>query len=195
MGRIGLPSSLVKVWPSSSPRWRWPSRRWPRTSWKKTAEARPLRMAGPLKGSVTGASRSASRFLAMAMVLSVRVFWSGRWAAESASKVSARKRSMPSAARVRATMTRRATWLGVATLRALGGDEVVGLGGGLELDLVGEDVGILREEAGEFAQALLPGGAVDDQGGRRREQVGLRASRRRSRRRRPLPWRGPAARS
>ena len=53
-GRMGLPSSLVKVWPSSSPRWRWPSRRWPRTSWKKTAAARPLRMAGPLKGSVIG---------------------------------------------------------------------------------------------------------------------------------------------
>ena len=51
----------------------------------------------------------------MAMVLSVRVFWSGRWATSSASKVSARKRSMPSAARVRATMTRRATWFGVAT--------------------------------------------------------------------------------
>ena len=44
------------------------------------------------------------------------VFWSGRWASVSASKVSARKRSMPSAARVRATMTSRATWLGVATL-------------------------------------------------------------------------------
>ena len=70
VGRIGLPSSLVKVWPSSSPRWRWPSRRWPRTSWKKTAEARPLRMAGPLKGSVMGATRRASRFFAMARVLS-----------------------------------------------------------------------------------------------------------------------------
>ena len=34
-----------------------------------TAEARPLRMAGPLKGSVTGASRRASRFFAMAMTL------------------------------------------------------------------------------------------------------------------------------
>jgi hypothetical protein len=50
------------------------SRRWPRTSWKKTAEARPLRMAGPLKGSVTGASRRASRFFAMATVLSVMAF-------------------------------------------------------------------------------------------------------------------------
>ena len=39
----------------------------------------------------------------MAMALSAIVFWSGRWAGESASKVSARNRSMPSAARVRAT--------------------------------------------------------------------------------------------
>ena len=173
---MGLPSSLVKVWPSSSPRWRWPSRRWPRTSWKKTAEARPERMAGPLKGSVIGAARRASRFFAMAMVLSVRVFWSGRWAAASASKVSARKRSMPSAARVRATMTRRATWLGVATRGAFGGDEVVGLGGGFERDVVVEDVGVLLEESRRARGGGSPRRCVSTtSGGRTGGRIGLRA--------------------
>ena len=120
-------------------------------------------MAGPLKGSVMGAVRRATRFFAMARVLSARDFWSGRWAASSASKVSTRKRSMPSAARVRATMTRRATWLGVATRAPCGGDEVVGLGGGGHADGVEEDVGELLEEAGELAEAVLPGGPVDDE--------------------------------
>ncbi len=67
---------------------------------------------------------------------------------------------MPSAARVRATTTRRATWLGVADAGAFGGDEVVGLVGGLEADGVVEDVGELLEEGGELAQAGLPLGAV-----------------------------------
>ncbi len=58
---------------------------------------------------------------------------------------------------------------GCGDLCAFGGDEVVGLGGGLEGDVVEEDVGVLLEEAGEFAQAVLPGGAVDDQDGRWRE--------------------------
>jgi hypothetical protein len=40
--------------------------------------------------------------------------------------------------------------------RALGGDEVVGLVGRLKLDLVCKYIGKLREELGDFAQALLP---------------------------------------
>ena len=42
---------------------------------------------------------------------------------------------------------------------ALGGDEVVGLGRGLERGGVGEDVGELGEEGGELAEARLPRGA------------------------------------
>ena len=41
---------------------------------------------------------------------------------------------------------------------AFGGDEVVGFGGGLEADVIEEDVGELLEEAGEVAEAGLPGG-------------------------------------
>ncbi len=52
---------------------------------------------------------------------------------------------------------------GSGDLGALGGDEVVGFGGGFERDVVEEDVGVLLEEAGELAQAVLPGGAVDDE--------------------------------
>ncbi len=61
-------------------------------------------------------------------------------------------------------MTSRATWLGGSDFSAVGGDEVVGLGGGLKGDVVEEDVRILFEDAGELAEAILPGVAVDDQG-------------------------------
>jgi len=80
------------------------------------------------------------------------------------------KRSIPSAARVRATMTSRATWLGVATF-APRRRRSSRSRGGLERDVVEEDVGVLLEEAGEFAQAILPGGAVDHQSGRRWKQL------------------------
>ena len=51
------------------------------------------------------------------------------------------------------------------------GDEVVGLGGGLKGDVVEEDLGILLEDAGELAKAILPGVAVDDENRRGREQI------------------------
>jgi len=64
---------------------------------------------------------------------------------------------------------------GIGGVGAFGGDEVVGLIDRLEGDLVGEDVRELGEEAGDFAQTLLPGGAVDDQRRRGRKQAGLEA--------------------
>ena len=170
---MGLPSILVKVWPSSSPRWRWPSSRWPSTSWKKTAEARPLRIAGPLKGSVTGATRSASRFFAISMAFSATVFWSGRRAADSASKVSISEEIHAVGGACSRNNDQPRHMAGRGHARALGGDEVVGLVGRLKLDLVGKYVGKLREELGDFAQALLPRSAIDDQRRRRGKQVRL----------------------
>ena len=54
---------------------------------------------------------------------------------------------------------------GRADAGAFGGDEVVGLVRGLQADGVVEDVGVLLEEAGELAQAVLPLGLVLHQRG------------------------------
>ena len=105
-------------------------------------------MAGPLNGSVMGAARSASRFFAIARVFSVEslligqvgggVGLEGLGAEEVHAIGGTRSRNDDEASDV----------AGSGHVRAFGGDEVVGLSGGLELDCVREDVGILREEAG-----------------------------------------------
>lgn len=56
---------------------------------------------------------------------------------------------------------------------AFGGDEVVGLAGGLEGDVVEEDIGELLEGAGEIAEAGFPGGLVDGKGWRGWEEIGF----------------------
>ena len=55
---------------------------------------------------------------------------------------------------------------------ALGGDEVVGLVGGREVDAAEEDVGVLLEEAGELTQACLPRGLICGRGMERRKGRG-----------------------
>ena len=148
--------SLVKVWPSSSPRWRWPSRRWPSTSWKKTAEARPERMAGPSKGSVTGALRSASRLLPSSRMAASSSACVGRPSTVSASKVCSRKRSMPSSARVTATTTSARQHMRRDDARPFGGGEVIGLVLDGEQDHVLVHVRIFAEDAATVPSPAAP---------------------------------------
>jgi len=112
LGRIGLPSSLVKVCPSSSPRCRWPPAG-DEDLVEETAEARPLSIAGPLNAPSPRHRRS-SRFFAIAIVFSATVFCRAD-ARRFGLECSTRKRSIPSAARVRATITSRANLAGVST--------------------------------------------------------------------------------
>ena len=55
---------------------------------------------------------------------------------------------------------------------AFGGDEVIGFGGGGEADGVEEDVGKLQEGGGDLAEAGLPGGGIDGERRRGREDGG-----------------------
>ena len=113
-GSTSWPTFFVNVCPSSSSRCRCPSSLCPSTSWKNTAAARPLSSAGPSYGSATGAARSDFRSVAIFSIFAAISASLGKPLGRGAWNVSTRSRSMPSSARVCASITSRAEPLGVA---------------------------------------------------------------------------------
>ena len=98
---------LVKVWPSLSSFWRWPSTRWPKISWKKTPAARPEKIAGPTNGSASGACSRFGDVVGHAVDgRGQRLVVRAGPTASTASKVSNVLRSVPSAALAEAEMKR-----------------------------------------------------------------------------------------
>src|ERR1017187_842966 len=140
-GNTFVPTLLVNVCPSLSSFWRCPSTRWPKISWKKTPAARPEKIAGPTKGSASGALSSLETSLATRSMAARTIFSSGRPDSSTASNVSNELTSVPSAALAVALMTMRAKprpWAGGAPGEDRRPDEGLGLGG---LEQFGDVVG------------------------------------------------------
>ncbi len=160
-GSTGCPTLRVNVCPSLTLRCRFASTRCPKISWKKTPAARPDRIAGPEKGSTTGAARSrrSSSTIARASDMSCDSSGSPLGRRREVARV---ERQLHAVRRFRGPLHRHAAPdLGRHDLRTFAVDEVAGFGLNGQRHLARKNELVLIEDRRNTPQPRFPGGRIE----------------------------------